>query len=171
MGDPWGQAVTLYALADLVAEAPDDAAAPTLYEESITLLRQAGDTWGLAWALLGAGRVALAQGLSTQAHALLRESLLLRRNLGYKPGIAACLMALAEEAAGTREWEQVVRLAAFTDSLGTTVGAGVTPAARAAYEHVIAEARTHLDDSTATRIWAEGRAMTLDQVIDHIGSV
>ncbi len=170
VGDQWGLAVTLYALADLVAEARDHASARPLYEESITLLRQTGDTWGLAWALLGAGRVALAQGEDAHAHTLLRESLTLRRDLGYKPGIAASLMALAEEAAGARQWAQAVRLAGVTDNLGTTVGAGVSPAARATYEHVIAEARGHLGTPLATQTWAEGQVMTLDQAIDSLSS-
>jgi tetratricopeptide (TPR) repeat protein len=168
--DPWGLAVTLYALADLVAEARDYATARPHYEESITLLRQSGDAWGLAWALLGAGRVALAQGESAQAHSLLRESLTLRRDLGYKPGIAACLMALAEEAAGARQWAQAVRLAGVTDSLGTAVGAGVSPAARTTYERAITAARTHLGAPSATQAWAEGQAMTLEQVIDRLSS-
>ncbi len=170
VGDLWGLAVTLYALADLVAEARDHASARPLYEESITLLRPTGDTWALAWALLGAGRVALAQGEGAHAHTLLRESLTLRRDLGYKPGIAASLMALAEEAAGTRQWAQAVRLAGVTDNLGAAIGAGVSPAARATYERVIAEARARLGDPSATQVWTEGQAMTLDQAIDGISS-
>jgi hypothetical protein len=96
----------------------------------------------------------------------LSGSLPLRRDLGYKEGIAECLMALAEEAAAARQWEQAVRLAGVTDSLGTV--ADVTSAARTTYERAIAEARTRLGDPLATQVWTEGRTMTLDQAIDSI---
>ena len=72
----------------------DDARAATLYEESLTLGRKAGDQHLIAGVLDGLGVAALNQGNEARAVMFVEESLALYRDLGDTRGIADALRSL-----------------------------------------------------------------------------
>jgi hypothetical protein len=43
----------------------------------------------------------------------------------------------------------------------------IHPVYRADYEQAVTVARTELDEETFASIWAEGRAMTLEQIVNE----
>jgi predicted ATPase len=67
------------------------ARARELTEESLPLLRAAGDDYGLALALDGLGMVAWRDGDAAGADALLKESMALSRRVGDEPGLASTM--------------------------------------------------------------------------------
>ncbi|RME48522.1 MAG: hypothetical protein D6796_06165 [Caldilineae bacterium] len=97
LGDGWGAAIALNALANAICdgEADYDRAWP-LYEESLALSRQLGDRNGEARALINQGAIAQVKQNYRQAKRLYEESLRLYREIDYRYGIAAALNYLGQ---------------------------------------------------------------------------
>src|SRR5207245_8593828 len=71
----------------------------------------------------------------------------------------ACTVATQGQAA----W--AARLFGVAEMLRASIGASMPPAARIIYEQTVAAARTQLGDEDFTAAWAEGREMTVEQVL------
>jgi tetratricopeptide (TPR) repeat protein len=83
-------------LGNLTLHQGDIDAARALFEESLALRRELGDTRGIATVLNNLGVVAMEQGDTDAARALYEESLTLRRELGDREGTATSLANLAK---------------------------------------------------------------------------
>jgi len=136
------------------------------FEESLSLFRQLGHTYGIPWSLYYVGRLALLRGDNGAATSLLLESLAGRRRLEDRRGIAQSLEGIAALAVARRQTERAIRLFAAADRLRTSIAAPLAPAERTAYERDVALACAQAAESTFESVWAEGRAMTLEQTID-----
>ena len=99
------------------------------------------------------------------ARAFLEEGLALGRVLGDKRLIAYSLEAFAEfDLAETRAgW--AARLLGAAEALRRAIGAPLTPADRSEYDARVAAARAQLGDGAFAAVWAEGRAMSLEQAV------
>ena len=86
------RARALYGAAWLMDETGRDI---PLYEQSLSLCRELGDTWGTAFSLRGLGVTTSYRGNPEQGEPLLEESLALFRELGDPWGIALVLFSLA----------------------------------------------------------------------------
>ena len=85
LGDTWGIAHDLFALAELLSHQGEYASARTRLQESLELQRALGNAKGMSDALMWLARVDfLAQGDAAQVGALLEESLLLLQEVGDK---------------------------------------------------------------------------------------
>jgi len=62
-----------------------------------------------------------------------------------------------------------VRLWGASDSLRERCGVSLFPVEWTEYEPVVTAARTHLSEQTFAAAWAEGRSMTLEQVLSGPG--
>jgi predicted ATPase/class 3 adenylate cyclase/tetratricopeptide (TPR) repeat protein len=82
----------------------DYAGAGALYEESLAIRRELGDTPGVAASLSNLGLMEYEQGDYASGAALLEESLSLRRELGDRNGIAASLSNLGMIAYAQRDY-------------------------------------------------------------------
>ena len=93
-----GMAYAVLNLARAAAHQGDSRQVKVLVEESLTLLREAGDKFGIAQCLDILGWVKWVEGDSDQAKALLEENLALRKEIGDKDGIGWILTRLATRA-------------------------------------------------------------------------
>jgi predicted ATPase/DNA-binding SARP family transcriptional activator len=134
----------------------DYSKANRLFHEAETLFRAQGDTWCLASSLSGLGRVAQFQGEYARAKTYFRESLGIVRQLENIPEIANCLGYFADLARAQHHDKRSARLLGALETL--------QPAQRVAY---VAAARAEIDEETFEAAWAEGRLMTLAQVIAY----
>ncbi len=95
VGDPWGLALTLYAVATAAAFFHgNDALAGSLYEESRAIFQKIGDKWGLSLVLQGLGQFAFQHGEYAVARSRLEEALAIQREVGVKREIAQSLALL-----------------------------------------------------------------------------
>jgi hypothetical protein len=90
------------------------------------------------------------------------------RELGVKGGIAGCLVGLGSVAAGMHQAGRGIRLLGAADELLKGVGAVLHPEEIVLYEQGISSARSQLDEAEVEKGWAEGRAMTLDQIMSLV---
>ncbi len=96
------------------------------------------------------------------------ESLTLHHELGNKHGTAECLVGLAGVAAAMQHPVRAARLLGICAGLRETLGDTRWPAEHIAYEQrYVAETRAQLDEATWRAAIDEGRAMSIEQVIEY----
>jgi DNA-binding CsgD family transcriptional regulator len=129
---------------------------------------EVGDRRGRVWGLSGLGWIFFSQGDFSAARAQYEESLtiLLKADYAYKSFIALGLEGLAGTVAaqGNAVWS--ARLWGAAEVLHTTDDGPPVPfILRPIYERLVAILRTQMDEESFTTAWAQGRTMTLAQVL------
>ena len=167
IGDRHGVAGALNNLG-LVALCQDDyAQARPLIEEALALVRELGSARYIALALNNLGIVALGQRDLAKASACCRESMQLLCELNNKYDIADCLVGLAGVAREQGQPERAARLSGAIETLLDSIGAVLERAEQITQDRTIAALRAQLDEVRFTALMAEGRAMTLEQIIAY----
>jgi hypothetical protein len=132
----------------------------------LALLTEAGDRLGIALGLYGLGRLALSQGNPVTARTLYEESLALCRKINYLWLIAACLEGLAMVVFTQGDPAWAARFWGRAESVRTAIGVPTPAGTQTLSKPVMAAARLQLGEDTFTAMWAEGRTMTLEQVLE-----
>jgi non-specific serine/threonine protein kinase len=141
----------------------DHPTARTTYEEAAALSRELNDNWALASSLRGLGAVALRLKDYELAAINLKESLASLRKTKEKWITSRTLDTLAEMYSSQKEHERAARLFGAAATTRETVGASLFAFYREEYENYFDEARNALGPERFDSLWAEGRAMTLEQ--------
>jgi tetratricopeptide (TPR) repeat protein len=165
VGDKEGMAVASLLLGWVALKQGDKATARSRIEESLTLYREMEHREGMAEALCMLGKVEAARGDYAFARSLYEESLAIAREIGDRELLATGLEGLASAVAAQDEPGWAVRLWGAAEALRETIGAPLPPIERADYEQAVATARDHLGKESFDAAWAEGRAMTAEQVL------
>src|SRR5712692_8376114 len=165
VGDKEGMAVASLLLGWVALKQRDRATARSRVEESLTLYREMEHREGMAEALSMLGKVEAARGDHAFARTLYEESLAMGQEIGDKELLASCLEGLASVVAVQGELAWATRLWGTAEALREAIGAPLQPIERADYEQAVATARDHLGEETFASAWAEGRAMTGEQVL------
>jgi tetratricopeptide (TPR) repeat protein len=139
--------------------------AQALFEESLAFYRAQGYRSETAEALAVLGQVAAVQQDYTTALARYEEGLLLAREIGNKGKIASCLEGVAGVRAAQGELLQSARLWGAAEALRQAIGAPIPPVYRPAYECAVRAARAQFGRKPFAAAWAQGRAMTPEQVL------
>lgn len=126
-----------------------------------------GTKGGIAWSLYHLGSVARHQGDYEKAAVLLEESLAVFRDLGQKSAVADLIDRLGGIAAAQGVPTQAARLLGAADALRQAISSRLTSSVRADYERDVAAVRAALGNEAFAAAWADGRAMTLEQAIEH----
>jgi len=145
----------------------DTVTAYSLVEQCLTLAREMGDRWVTIWAIAFLGRVKAQQADFNAARTLHEESLAVALTLGDPWPTAFCLEGMAGVVAAQGERVWAAHLWGVAESLRERCGILITPAERVDYEPAVASARMQLGAEAFEVAWAEGRSMTLDQVLDR----
>ena len=167
IGDKLSISNALYCLGNVADALCDYAAAHSLYEESLALYRKLGDKRGISNALNNLGNVFMKQGDYAEARALYEESLALYRKLGDKRGSAYSLEAFADLAWAQEPSARAPLLWGAAEALREGIGAPLPPSERTRYDQQVAQVRSVIGEDAFAAAWAEGRAMTLEQVVKY----
>jgi tetratricopeptide (TPR) repeat protein len=143
--------------------------ASTLWEESLALHRADANTWLIGIVLAFLAMAALEQSDHARAKDQLIESLTLLRELGEKWQTAHTLEVFACLAVAQAQPSPIRAAHIFgaAEVFRETLSAPVLPFQRHFNERGVAALRAQLDDSALAAAWAEGRAMTLEQVVAY----
>src|SRR6266700_3113142 len=185
-----GVAVSLIRSAEAVLLGQGNlAAADVQAEEALGLFRELSYKEGMAEALFVLARVQARQGNYPAARSRYEEILMLAREGDDKHDIRIPFSAysfdlhalpsegderwnipfyvegLAEVVAAQGEGEWAARLWGAAETLREDLHAPLLAIFRTEYEHAIATARTQVGEKLFTAAWAQGRAMTLEQVL------
>lgn len=168
VGDKWGIAWSLQSIGSLSLIQGEYGRGKELFDESLSLYREMGDKHGSANAFIMLGRVASRQGEYDRAETLFKESLALSWEVGIKGGIIALdLEALARVAEEQRKPERTTRLYGAAEALRQAIGYPLSSSARADYDHSVAAARAQIGKEAFASAWAEGRAMSMEEVVEY----
>jgi predicted ATPase/DNA-binding CsgD family transcriptional regulator/tRNA A-37 threonylcarbamoyl transferase component Bud32 len=168
------ETLVLAVLGEITFFQGDTTTARQLLEQSCTRYREVGNEIQIAWTLSLLGRVLVAEGDLAGARAVYEESLILemRANTRYSYlNIAPALEGLAAVVAAQGEPTWAARLWGRAEALRETINTPLPPLYRTDYDHAVALARAGLDEPSFAAAWAEGRAMTLEQVVVARGPV
>jgi hypothetical protein len=148
------------------------ALARSLLEEASTTFQGEEDPWdqnSKAFALSHLARVVAFEGDYARACALYEQCLAIVKQVGFKIDIPIYLEGLAAVVAAQGALPWAARLWGTAEALREGMGAPIHPAYRADYERSVAAARSQLGEQAFATAWAEGRSMTLDQVLGEQG--
>jgi ATP/maltotriose-dependent transcriptional regulator MalT len=168
------EARVLATLGEITFFQGDITTARLLLEQSCSHLRELGYEPRIAWTLSLLGRVLVAEGDLAGARAVFEESLILesRVNFGLSfRDIAPVLEGLAAVVAAQEEPTWAARLLGRAEAQRETINTPLPPLFRAGYDHAVTLARSQLEEPSFAAAWAEGRALTLEQVVVARGPV
>ena len=165
IGDRQRLALPLNALGLVALRQGDYVSARAHYEEALAVSQETGDEQYIAEALAYLGTVVLRVGDYQQSLALYLQSLALNRVRGYKDGIAEDLAGVAEVANLTGQPERAAWLLGAVEALREVSGIRLSPLRQAEYDCTVGGIRAQLDEAAFAAAWAEGRSMTLEQVL------
>ncbi len=161
-----GISVSRRVLGALSLRQGDYSAATALLETSLADARKLGARWWIAETLAPLGQLALEQGDLGEARTRLAESLTLAQELADRASMARSLEGLAQLDILQRAPRRALQLAGAAAALRDSIHAPLMPVERLRLERRLASARRVLGERVAQTVWAEGRVLPLQQVID-----
>jgi predicted ATPase len=172
LGDKFGFAECLMNLGELALSQGDFSRARTLWEERLDVSKELGDKDGIAMSFGQLAGLAVQQGDYPRTISLRRESLALFHELGSKDSIAYQLEHMAYVVGAQSQEKRAVRLLGaakvLRESMNSPIGGGgVIADEQAEYDHAVATARAALGEEEFAEVWAEGKAMTLEQAVAY----
>jgi tetratricopeptide (TPR) repeat protein len=162
-----GIIVALTVLGELARVDGDYDLAQKAHEECLALTRETGYKLNEAITLGNLGSVAQYRGLPGQAGALFTESLALLRELGDEKYSAMTLADMAGPAAAGGYPQAAACLLGASEALLEALGIVMHAGNRPDIDRHVAALREQLDEATFDAIWAEGRAMSLEQAVSY----
>jgi tetratricopeptide (TPR) repeat protein len=146
----------------------DTEQAVSLLEQSLTLCREFEITEYRVLSMLNLGKVFRASGDYLRASNLYKESLVHAKETGYKKTVVACVHGLGLVCAFLNHPERAARLLAAAETLAEhfPLRPPLGPE-KADHDRALAAVRAALEDGAFRTAWAEGRAMTLGQAVEH----
>ena len=105
------------------------------------------------------------QGQFGQALPMYRETILEWQRLGHRAAIAHQLECFAFIAKAMEQPERAAKLFGAAEALREKINIAMTPPERITYEREVNDLRANMDEEAFSSHWAQGRAMTIDQVI------
>jgi tetratricopeptide (TPR) repeat protein len=138
------------------------------YTEGLALCEAHGFQRAVGRAWIRLGNVACAQGDLIQTSIALTNGLRVATECHDLVGIGMALGGLASEAALRGAYRQAaLLLAAKEESATTNPVVRFWPLERKEKERLLVLLHGHLDDTTFATVWAEGRAMSLEQAVAY----
>jgi predicted ATPase/class 3 adenylate cyclase len=141
-----------------------DAAVP-LYERTVALARELGDSEAAAVGLLNLAMVAIERGTAKRARSLLLEVLTITEQSGSKRAGQCALEVSAGLAALREDWEQAARFYGVSERQTADTGISRDPADDAFLQPLMSKAQDALGDAAFDASRASARALTFEQVI------
>jgi predicted ATPase/DNA-binding SARP family transcriptional activator len=163
LDDIRGQALAKENVGLMALTADDVPAAVTWLTAALELAREVGDDREISAASRSLAAAMIELGDDARARSLLAESLALAQELGEPHGIAVCLDTFAGLAATAGEVDRAATLFGASDAARASIGAKRQPDHQILYDRWLARTLAHLDTSTYSTHYEDGRALTLDE--------
>ena len=172
IGDKEFERLALWGLGRIAFQQGNRALARSLLEEGSTNSQgeeTPNDLDNKAWTLSQLAQVVAFEGDYATARALYEQCLAIVKKVDFKVFTPFYLEGLAGVVAAQGELPWAARLWGAAEALRDSIGTPIPPGYRVDYEHSVSAARTHLSEQAFAAAWAEGRSMTLDQVLSAPG--
>jgi len=166
-GDKWLIALAIAHLGEVAHREGNFAQAVDYYQESLALFRETKDKAYTALFLRHLGDVGLHQGDYELAATCYTEGLILAREVAARRETEECIAGLAQLACAKGNYRQAARLFGMAEALRAVLGHRREPYEQTHHEESLVSARAAIGKAAFAAAWAEGRAMTLEQIIEY----
>lgn len=166
-GNKTGEAKALHNLAVIAEQALDFPAARSLYEQELLLYPATANRVDVAWALLGVGCVALWERDFVKARSFLAQSLDAFRQAKHRIGSMWTLQRYAGLAVAQEQSARAARLIGAAEALRQEIGLPWPLSVHQEVADYRAAVESALGAETSAALLAEGRAMSLEQVVEY----
>jgi predicted ATPase/DNA-binding SARP family transcriptional activator len=162
-----GYAMSLAFLGDVALNCNEAQRARSLYDESVTVLREPelGDINFLGYPIRRLGQLAWHEGDYKDAISLCKESLRLNHEAGDPRGVMCCVAGFAAIAVAQGKFERAAKLMAAVETQLSSIGIRLLFMDKIEYERNLTLLRTQLDQKIFHKFWAKGKTMSLDEAI------
>ncbi|MBN1429494.1 MAG: tetratricopeptide repeat protein [Anaerolineae bacterium] len=171
----WGLSIALERLGRVMLDLGEYRQAQIYLEEALSILEEYGTRWHMAWVLSALGRVMLAQEKPNLACELLHRSLKLHCDVENEWGVIATLMEFANLFLARNDCEAAVQMSgAVYAQLGkfeTALFSETIQVLKDMEVRILPVARSLLDETTYQRVWEQGTAMSLDEIMADLKQV
>ncbi len=158
-----------YGQAEIATALGDYSLARERYEKVIRAMRERGYHVHLADALLGLAELEQVAGSAMLAVAYSSEAAQILVPTGDKLALAHAFSCMARSRAlATSDWYSATKLLALATRLLHEASSQLLPYARALYVQTLTEAKASLATADFARAWAEGEAMSLDDIGEYL---
>jgi predicted ATPase/DNA-binding SARP family transcriptional activator/DNA-binding CsgD family transcriptional regulator len=154
-------------LGEMMQKAGELAKAQSLFEENLRSDEISRDEWGEAVSRLNLGILAIEQGDLVRSEKLLFEALRAFRRLGDEDASTECLESLAGAAAARGEVVRAATLLGAAEAVREELGVPIRPVDLERYERFVASSRRGQGEASWASAWSRGRALSLQQAIEH----
>lgn len=165
LGNDLQTADSLGSFGDLEMCRGDLAAARPLLDECLRLSKKLGSERILTTVYFNLGTIDYLETFYGSAAYNFAESLRIAERMGSKTMIACVLDGFAAIAATRGDCEEATRLAGAAEALREQIGCQLEPAEERFRENYLAKTRAMLDENEAALLYAQGRAMSLEESI------
>lgn len=165
LGDKRGVAASLNNLGMVAERRGEYARAAALYEDCLALCRELGIKRGIAVALANLGILAYQEGEYGRSTALFGECMPLVRDAGAMDLMASVLEGMAWSSAVDGTPHLGASLGGAAEHLRETLGTPLPPDQQSNHDRAARAMRAALGEDVFASAWAQGRTLSLDQVI------
>jgi non-specific serine/threonine protein kinase len=166
-GDELQESSALFSLGDLARLTGDLDWAEELLRRSLAMRIERGRDWGTAFPRFELGNVLLARGNFAGANALYRQAFATWHAIDDRSAMALAINGLSWIASAHNNADRAARLSGIAAAMREASGTIVAPVHRGFDARSIALAREMLGDAAYERLWAEGKAMPLEQAVAY----
>ena len=167
VGHRIGTAIFLNNLGCVAITENDAETAMQFCSESLTIRKELGNKLGMASSLNNLGSASLLQDDPGQALKYWQESLSLLKEIGSKQIVDEILLGLAKLALHFKQQTQAAKLLGAAEMLHEIVETSLSSEMQAEHTACMAELHANLDETTINLAWAEGRSLSVEQIIDY----
>ena len=166
LGETWSMFSALRLSAEIELNLGNSARAREQAKEALALIEELGQQAGVARTLSLLARIETHQGNYQEARHLAEESL---KYVDVQEDVPSYLEALAEVVTAQGEGTWAARLWGAAEFLREESHSPLAPLHRVGYERAVVATRHQLGEQPFEAAWAEGRTMTLEQVLGAVG--
>jgi tetratricopeptide (TPR) repeat protein len=166
-GDDREAAVNLYNLGHVARVQGDFDRADAFFEETHRMFTELDDRVGQGGTLLGLAETAQLRGDRSRMPERMVQALELMLDVGYPGGIVDCFNLIGGFAADNGDPARAARVWGAAAALDEQMGRQTHPADAAGYNEAIAAARSACGAETFDRLWAEGKALTVEEAAEY----
>jgi hypothetical protein len=160
-----GSAWTLIFLGDAALDLHETEWARSLYEESLSILKERGDINFTAYLIRRLAHLSWREGDFESAKEQCGQSLDMNQETGDPRAVLACVAGFAAIAVAQGKLERGARLMGAIEAQLSAMRLRLLHIDAAEYERTLSLLRATLDEQTLGKFWGKGKAMSFEQAI------
>jgi hypothetical protein len=166
-GNQWGLTMALLGLGLTAKFLGDYGEARKQFTACLPMFREMGDKHRVNMCQSELAHLERYEGHYEKALSMYRQTILEWQRLGHRAAIAHQLECFAQIAKVQEQAERAARLYGAAQALRDKIEIQMTAVEREEYDREVADLRANIDEKAFTLLWAEGRAMSMDQAIAY----